>query len=227
MRKLMALSLGVFLFVGALIVSDTFSVVHPGHSVVEVLSVDGSGHGTGFYIGDGRIITAAHVARMAGDDKKFRITYVDPKTHKDVVLFGTVKWMDSDTDTAEITIDKAPGLEAANLACELPDVSVGTRVTSIGYPLELGLVETWGRIAERNLIGSDGTKYTVANLTVAPGNSGGPVFDEKGRVVGLTDAISAMPQLGQPIFFPTLSLLIPRSSICAVVEAHDKPQLVS
>lgn len=63
----------------------------------------------------------------------------------------------------------------------------GARVFTIGYPT--------GRYAylEGELLGAgdvDGVRLNVTNFRVSPGHSGGPLFDEKGRVIGLASAAS-------------------------------------
>lgn len=227
MKKFLALFTGAFLLVAGVVSythSQTAPILGNSASVVEVLV--GEGHGTGFFIGDSTFITAAHVTKEVGVGGNVTLSFLDPVSKKTVKIEGVVKWIDESTDTSAITASQADGMVAADLACDLPDASVGTRITSIGYPLYLGLTQTWGRVAGATTVrGSDKMAYILAQISIAPGNSGGPVFDAEGRVVGLADAFPVYPIGGFSVVgFPTLSLLIPRSSIChSLHSSHTTP----
>lgn len=226
MKKFLALFTGAFLLFAGVITyvhSQTAPILGNSASVVEVV-VDG-GHGTGFFIGDNTFITAAHVAKEAGVGESVTLRFYDPVSKKTVDVKGIVKWIDEATDTAAITATPVDGMVPADLACDLPDPAVGIRITSIGYPLYLGLTQTWGRVAGATAVrGRDKLKYLLAQISIAPGNSGGPLFDAQGRVVGLADAFPVYPSGFSLMGFPTLSLLIPRSSICHSLHSdHPAP----
>ena len=184
----------------------------------------GSGHGTGFYIGGGRIITAAHVAAEAPKGGAVAITFPDGS----VSVGASVVWTDKDRDTALIQLPfSAEGLAApADLACAESDAAVRTNVTTIGFPLSLGKVQRWGRIASNtDKDFEDGKASQLVDMPAAPGDSGSAVFDEEtGKVVGLVRAFPMM-QLYGPAAPPapfSITIIIPRSSICAaLVDTHE------
>lgn len=197
---------------------------YPKTSLVDtvVLVKVGEGHGSGVYIGNGRVITAAHVAKDA------------PNGHAIVVFRGNeydapVVWFDEVTDTALLSIQsKIVGMATAKLACEMPDVRVGDAVTAIGNPLWLNNIRTWGRVsgsANYNNGNEDKPSVTaiVADLTVVPGNSGGPAFSH-GMLVGITNALLSQQMMMSVVLFPE-TFIIPRSVICQQLAAkHPTPK---
>ena len=97
-------------------------------------------------------------------------------------LSGTVDRVDPSDDLAIVHVaDELPALE---VIVERP--RVGSPVMALGSPLGLDGTVTVGIVsAFRSL---DGSEYLQFSAPVSPGNSGGPVIDEKGRVVGVTAA---------------------------------------
>ena len=206
--------------IGSLMIHDRINAsraFNKDNSVVEV-DVD-AGHGSGFYIGNGQIITAAHVAKDANKDGKVMIKFHDQR------VSGTVRWFDEVADVALITLDNTlPGLQAANMACSEPDPAVGDGVEAIGFPLNLQNVHTRGRVAAPVMTHEDKMLAFLADLTIAPGNSGGPVFTAHGTIAGLADAVAsttlAMVHL---VLFP-IAYIVPKSVICKeLLQKHDAP----
>lgn len=189
-------------------------------SVVRVEKA-GVGHGTGFYIGNGQFITAGHVAAMTGFGGRLTIKY--QASEKTFETTAYVVWIDTVRDTALLQSDTVPemltaqGLAPANMACEVPNDPIGTSIVSIGYPLSLGLRYAWGHVASGTMTmgGTDPSTYIGSDLALAEGNSGGPVFDRHGFIVGMSDAY---------LRHNTMSMLIPRSELCAALkDAHPAP----
>jgi len=120
--------------------------------------------GSGFFVAtDGRIVTCHHVI--------------------DRVESLQVLAVDKEHDLALLTIDTPT--PAAPLA---PDdsIAVGQRAIAIGSPLGLEYSVTDGILsAVRDL---QGTTFLQMQTTVAPGSSGGPLFDVDGRVIGVNTA---------------------------------------
>lgn len=184
---------------------------------VQVETATQQGHGTGFYIGNRQYITAAHVAAVVGKGGTVTLQYQYGASGKAAEATGTVLWIDTAADVALIQAccDLEPqGVVSAKLECQLPDASIGTSIVSIGYPLSLGLRYAWGHIASGTMtmpLDPDHNTYIGADIAIAPGNSGGPIFDHNGFVVGFADAM---------LKYNTEALLIPRSSICASLNSH-------
>jgi S1-C subfamily serine protease len=137
--------------------------------------------GTGFVISPHRVMTNAHV--VAGTDR-VAIEIGRGQFDADVVHF------DPATDLAVLSV---PDLEADPLPFDRAPVRAGEGVIALGYPLDGPYTASPGRVRERiNLRGPDiydsttvlRDVYTVRG-TVRSGNSGGPLIDSNGNVVGV------------------------------------------
>lgn len=134
----------------------------------------GGGHGSGVHIGNGLILTAAHVTEKG--DVKIKD---DQGNSQD----GELLWQNEKYDIALIRVSDPSKLNAAELSCR--QVGQGERVTAFGSPFSLDFLKFNGWIAgvERK-VGPWATAYIV-DITVGPGMSGGPLVDHKGRVIGI------------------------------------------
>jgi S1-C subfamily serine protease len=144
-------------------------------SVVLILS--GGGHGSGFLVSsDGYVLTAEHVV---GSDKYLKIRWSDG-----LEGVGEVVRTDKRRDVALVKVDPRgrPPLAMRRVAPQ-----PGDTVFAIGAPLDAQLQSTVTRgVASANRI-LDGFAFIQSDVTVNPGNSGGPLLDEKGQVLGVTD----------------------------------------
>ncbi len=132
------------------------------------------GSGTGFYIAPTTLVTAAHVidgCRAVG------------------LIDGTpleVLNSDSSMDLAVLSGATDIGAWLKLSALEVP--KLGETVTALGYPyytsLDQGLTVTSGNVSA--LRGIDGSSNRVMiTAPVQPGNSGGPLLNKKGAVIGV------------------------------------------
>ena len=139
--------------------------------------------GTGFILTeDGYIITNQHV--VAGADT-ITVTLYSGETYA-AELVGA----DASYDIAVLKID-ATGLSAVSVG-DSDTLQVGESVVAIGNPLgELTWTMTNGIISALNReINTDGNPQNMiqTNAAINSGNSGGPLFDMDGNVIGVTSA---------------------------------------
>lgn len=140
------------------------------------------GTGSGFIISaDGLILTNHHVVEGA-DEIKVRLTDNREFT-------GKVLGSDAKTDIAVVKID------AKDLPCltmgNSDELKVGEWVAAIGSPFGLDNTVTSGIVSakSRKLPSDQYVPFIQTDVAVNPGNSGGPLFNMKGEVVGINSQI--------------------------------------
>ena len=150
-------------------------VQHAYGAVVKILI--GSGHGSGFIVSsEGYVLTNTHVV-----GKSPGMITIELSTGRRVV--GEVIRTDSETDVALIKLEKGKyhftpiGFSAS--------LRVGDPVLAIGTPLR----EDFHRTLTKGVVSAfrveEGRRLIQSDVTIHPGNSGGPLLDKYGRVVGL------------------------------------------
>jgi putative serine protease PepD len=160
-------------------------------AIQRVIGVDGElgeSAGTGLIVtSDGEIVTNAHVVADA-DTVNVRLPgESEPR-------LGAVVAVDASNDLALVRID-ATGLAAATFA-DPADIRVGDEVVAIGYALDLdgdpsvtrGVVSALDRTLSTRAGALNGLIQTDA--AISSGNSGGPLIDAFGRVVGINTAVA-------------------------------------
>ena len=143
----------------------------------------GTSFGTGFVLTeDGYVVTNYHVVESASS---VNVTFCDGQVHP-AELVG----YDSTNDVAVLKLE-ANGLDAVTLGSS-DALIVGDQVVAIGNPLgELTSTLTVGYVsAKERTVDTDGTVINMIQTDAAinSGNSGGPLFNMKGEVVGITTA---------------------------------------
>jgi serine protease Do len=138
--------------------------------------------GSGFIISpDGLVLTNAHVVNGA---KQVTVKLSDHREYKAKVL-----GLDRSSDIAVLKID-ATGLPTVQLG-NSDNLGVGDYVLAIGEPFGLEETATAGIVSAkgRTLPGDGYVPFIQTDAAVNPGNSGGPLFDANGAVVGINAQI--------------------------------------
>ena len=144
--------------------------------------------GSGFVVDDqGHIVTAAHVVDGAAQVK---LTFSDG-----TVRTATVAGKDNGSDVALLKVDPS-GLVVHPIALgNSSSLQVGDGLVAIGSPFGYQESVSTGIVSglDRTIQAPNG--YTVAHAiqtdaALNPGNSGGPILDSSGRVVGIADQIA-------------------------------------
>ncbi len=146
---------------------------------------EASGAGSGFIISeDGYIVTNYHVIDGASTIK---VTLNNGETY-DATLIGGEEL----NDVAVLKVNGVTGLKPVVLG-DSDSLVVGETVSTIGNALgSYSFSQTSGTVSAtgRSVTMSDGTVMNMiqTDCTINNGNSGGPLFDQYGRVVGITSA---------------------------------------
>jgi S1-C subfamily serine protease len=171
---------------------DTPGIKTAASATVKVISTGCGGlvTGSGFPIGNGLIVTNAHVVSGTSEHRI--------QTLQGTVLPASVVFFDPEVDVAILSV---PGYTGPSLSFAKGDR--GTDGAVIGYPgggpervepaVVDGAVSAEGRdIYNSNLVTRE---IFVLQSKVRPGNSGGPLVDTDGNVLGIVFATSASDQL--------------------------------
>jgi 2-alkenal reductase len=176
--------------------ASLYQTVSPG--VVTILTSTGLGSGW-VYSPDGYIVTNAHVV---GSETKVEVDF--PTGTK---VYGNVVGTDQNTDLAVIKVTVPAGqLHPLSLG-DSDALKVGQTVSAIGDPemmlgsMTTGIVSAVGRSLPSNAQASSGSYYAAGDIIqtdalVNPGNSGGPLLNLDGQVVGIVWELQLDTQSG-------------------------------
>lgn len=170
------------------------------------------GTGTGFvWDEDGHVITNAHVVRGAS---AVEVVMSDQSTY-DAELVG---WSASH-DLAVLRIDAPPSALRPVIIGDSDALRVGQGAYAIGNPFGLSATLTTGIVSalDRRIEGLDGTPIEdviQTDAAINTGNSGGPLLDADGRVIGVNTAIAspsgASAGVGFAVPVNTVSRVVPQ-----------------
>lgn len=139
--------------------------------------------GSGFIIdADGYVVTNSHVIADAEE--------IQVILHDDTKLEATIVGRDSKTDLALLKVESKKPLPYVRLG-NSDQVRVGDWVIAIGNPFGLGGTVTAGIISARSRSINAGPfdDFLQTDAAINRGNSGGPMFDLNGEVIGINTAI--------------------------------------
>lgn len=161
---------------------DLFNELNPngGDSLQEARSL-----GSGFIIAaDGTIVTNNHVIEGAEEI----LVFLTDGTRLPARIVGA----DAKTDLAVLQVDAGHDLPFVEFG-NSDTAEVGDWVMAIGNPFGLGGSVTLGIVSARNRDINSGPydNFIQTDASINQGNSGGPLFDMEGRVVGINTAIIA------------------------------------
>ncbi len=165
-----------------------------------------AGFGSGFVISeDGYIVTNAHVV-----DDATEISVALPDRREFV---ATLVGSDERSDIALLKVD-ASGLPVLQLG-DSDNLNVGQWVLAIGSPFGFEYTATQGIVSavSRSLPDGNYVPFIQTDAAVNPGNSGGPLFDTNGHVIGVNSQI-----FSRSGGYMGLSFAIPVNVVKSVVE---------
>ncbi|WP_374651398.1 S1C family serine protease [Dongia sp.] len=145
-------------------------------SVVTVLT--GTAQGSGFFVAPDLVLTNHHVARDAARLKLRLINGTE--------VYATTLRSDAKRDVALLKVEGGP---FSPLPLRLDPVSLTEEVYAVGSPLDESLAGTVTRgIVSQFQRDEYGLALIQADATIQPGNSGGPLLDARGNVIGISQS---------------------------------------
>jgi len=195
--------------------NEVFDAAGPAVLRISAVTCDGEGWtGTGFSVADGLVVTAAHVARDART--------LSVQTSEGTTVAARPVGMFPDTDVAVLRLEEPLEAEALSLAEAVPDR--GSELAVLGYPL--GTFKL--RIVDGIVVGlPEPVDYPdqhverafITNAATNPGNSGGPVVDHFGRVIGLLSGGQNWDDNDNPV--EGVNFVVPVDDVQAGVDASS------
>jgi S1-C subfamily serine protease len=173
------------------------------------LGADGSAQGSGFVVdGDGLILTNAHVITNVAESRTVRgasAVYVE-FSDGDRVRAEIIGW-DLFSDVGVVRVSRSDhGLSPVPLG-NSAQVVVGEPVAAIGSPfgqqtsLSVGVVSATGRSIDSLTSGFAVANAIQVDAPINRGNSGGPLFDAAGRVIGINAQIESTSGTNEGVGF--------------------------
>ena len=169
-------------------VASTMTPVRPSiprnigsSSLPSIVVTPGTSTGTGFFVAsDGHFLTSYHIVKGKGDIS----VLIDGKEYAARVMASSER-----VDLALLKVEGATALALPVVGVQ--NVSLGEQVFTLGFPnMEIQGVQpkyTRGNISSLTGIKDDPLLMQIS-VPIQPGNSGGPLFNEKGQVVGVIAA---------------------------------------
>ena len=136
------------------------------------------GQGTGFIISDdGFIVTNAHV--LSGGRELYVLDYEQYEHSTELVGYNI---------TYDIALLKISGDYHSLELGDSDHIQIGEKVIAIGNPLGLQFSVSEGIVSAVNREGSNGMSvYIQTDAALNPGNSGGPLINKEGKVIGINN----------------------------------------
>lgn len=183
---------------------DSVVLIAAGFS--QYVDTDGSvysnilGKGSGFAIGEpgkpiSHIVTNAHVVTDAYGNKADAVTvYFSAAANK--YMTAQIYVLDTKRDLCVLRLPESTTERKAMVLCRSNDIDIDDEYAALGYPAvaetnndfiaydQNDIVITKGGIAKQTM-NSDGVNVYMIDIVISQGNSGGPLVNSKGEVVGI------------------------------------------
>jgi S1-C subfamily serine protease len=174
-------------------------------SVVRIFAADGLG--AGFVCSEaGLVVTNAHVV---GASETVQVEFADESRFEGLVLAR-----DAEKDLALIRLDVPERSWTPLQSRSGRFVPIGSSIYVIGHPVGLGWTVTQGIVSGRRRAGEIAPiELLQTDAAISPGNSGGPVLDSNGRLVGVVRSKLVAPGV------ESIGFVIPASEVEAFIDA--------
>lgn len=160
------------------------------------------GHGSGVHIGDGYILSAAHVVQGG----------ITAKLDDETEIEAETLWVNEAYDIALLRLKDSSRVASVNLACRVPEIN--EPITARGNPLRMEWITTRGWIAGAPLSVPLAWKSVLPmSIPLAGGMSGGGLFDRAGNLVGILVG-APLQRIGFGASFVGITYAVDGKTIC-------------
>ncbi len=174
---------------GVASVGEVYASQGPGVVSVDVASDLGAAGGSGFILDDsGHIVTNQHVVEGANEVS----VRFSGGARRDARIVGE----DPSTDVAVIKVDAPPDTLTPLTLGDSDALRVGEPVIAMGNPLNVGVSVTTGIVSGIGRPITAPNNYTIndavqTDAAISSGNSGGPLLDSRGTVIGINSQVAS------------------------------------
>jgi serine protease Do len=185
----------------SVVIVKTKRVELPSSSEQVVSIIDGQGSGV-LISADGKVLTAAHVVQTAD---VAHVEFPDGEQIDARVISSDLR-----SDVALLQLERPPkNITPATLG-DSNKVEVGDQIFVIGAPYGISQTLTAGHVSGRHRLnekeeGSVSVEFLQTDAAVNSGNSGSPMFDMEGKVVGIVSSIMSHSGGSEGLAFATAS----------------------
>ncbi len=198
--------------------ADIFAELSPSVWVVNAVHTDTNtvAQGSAVVIGPRRLVTACHVVNGAS-----AVTVTHSKAQIQVAILRTTSDPNPEQDMCVLTTVEDIGAPAVTVA-PISTVKVGNTVYAIGSPLGLELTLTNGIISALRTDDAGVVRSIQASAAVTHGSSGGGLFDDQGRLIGVTVAAASETSEALNFALPAQALIdLPERRELALDSWHE------
>lgn len=213
-KKLLTILMSAVTAVGtmlALLPATAFAVSSPSDARSGVVYIETeAGQGSGFAIGEpGQpveyIVTNAHVVGRGREGDRATVVFAAAANR---FVIGTVVAIDNKRDMAVIKLPEPTTERTALVLCPSEERDLEDTYAALGYPFNSitnnidtdDITMTRGAIALKTFYADDGVDVYQIDIEIHPGNSGGPLVNSKGEVVGINAfSIEQLDQNGNKV----------------------------
>ena len=177
--------------------------------------------GTGFHVRDGYIVTARHAV-----EKNSPSGQIIPKAIHILTtdLHELVAQIAGESSYLDVVIYRLNQKDRPLLPATAPfasrDLTLGTEVFTVGYPMGWGPTMAFGRIGNLNtFLQTVETRLIQADVSACSGNSGGGLFNHAGEVVGIMHAVIQTEKEETQVHCSQMAFAIPSTLAERIVNA--------
>lgn len=172
--------------------------------VFEIINTEDGSVGSGFLVKPNIVATNAHVVENEAKGRQAKKVYVKHQGKKyeaSIIYYGVPS---TANDIAILRLDEnIPDTNVLTLG-DSDSVKNGDEVCAIGNSLGEGLCITKGIVSDKNRL-IHGETFIMSDVAINGGNSGGPLFNESGKVIAIC-VMSRVGANGMKYFIPINNL---------------------
>lgn len=171
------------------------------------------GVGSGVYVGDGVIITAAHVVE---GNSTVRV-YDSAGSFQE----GRVVWSNKEYDVAQVSVSDKYRYDTSRISCS--PLRLGDSIRGVGNPHGIGWLTKWGHVSsEQSRQVGRWKDVFIVDMTIESGMSGGAVFNTRNNVAGIMVGVYDSAVSVDGSHEGGIGFIVPSTDVCDLMKNSGK-----